>query len=79
MVDVILIENTSDKVSYRYLVEGKEDDFGIIFYNKKTAEFDTEKEAPGDKFGSYEGHAFNLLEEFVSKSEFPDKDTEIWY
>lgn len=79
MVDVKLLINNDDEISYQYFVEGDTEKVGIISYDKIEKKYYLIKEARGDNHGSYSGHAFILLRKFVENNSFPEKDMAMWY
>lgn len=79
MLKLFVKEENNEFISYKYLVEGKEADYGIIKYIYGNKEYELEKKAPGDQFGSYSNHAFSKLREYVKDNKFIKQDLIAWY
>ncbi|MGC6767262.1 hypothetical protein ACYSNR_04160 [Enterococcus sp. LJL128] len=79
MVELILLENSSDRVVYRYLVEGKNEFTGSIGYNRLTEQYYIEELDQSKSGHSYVGHAISQVRKYVEADCFPEKDLRAWY
>lgn len=80
MVDLFLQEITAEKVIYKYVPEGKEDEYGygLISVNKTTGELELVKR-DSQWWDVYFGHAGLTICKFYKQGFYPEKYTVIWY
>ena len=74
---IVLEELTDDRVAYRYYPEGGSE-YGVVSLMRKTGELIHDKPCP-DSIFMYVEHAWQRLEEYQEKGNFPEKGMIAWY
>lgn len=80
MVDLFLQEITEEKVAYKYVPEGKENEYryGLIAIDKTTGELELVQRDP-QKWDAYARHAVLTIHKFYKQGFYPEKYTVLWY
>ena len=79
MLEYFLVDENDAVLTYRYHPEG-EKDYGFVYVNKTTGDYDVTKLADADTLHRwYVGHMFSRIRRFLKEGKFEKEGIVAWY
>lgn len=78
MLTLTLYMDHGETVEYNFFPNGKEE-YGTISVDKNTGDIDVIKNAKGDDYAIYLGHAVSQVSKFQKSGEYLQETTVAWY
>jgi len=73
-----MMDNTEDRITYRYFPEGKEF-FGSISVHKSDKSIVEQVIAPNDEFKWYFFHMYKRIRQYIDEDKFQSNGIVAWY